>query len=81
LNEAEIYAKENLRGIWLITELLQNKDVKISFEDILEQTVYLTSIENKIHNNNCSYLKYGKKPIKRKEALERGLGTCDECNP
>lgn len=45
------------------------------------QTVYTTKTGEKYHNENCRYLKYSKKEITLKEAIDRGYQACSICKP
>lgn len=45
------------------------------------QTVYVTKTGEKYHKSNCRYLKYSKKEIQLKEALDYGYVACAVCKP
>ena len=44
------------------------------------EIVYITETGSKYHKSYCSYLK-SKKPITKKEAINKGYSACSRCNP
>ncbi len=45
------------------------------------QTVYTTKTGKKYHNETCKYLKYSKKEITLRKAIELGYSPCSVCKP
>ena len=50
-------------------------------ENVAAQTVYVTKSGEKYHTANCRYLKYSKKELKIKEAIDLGYVACKVCKP
>lgn len=46
-----------------------------------EQTVYTAKTGTKYHKDSCHYLKYSKREITLKKALEAGYEPCSVCKP
>jgi len=51
------------------------------FANVTAQTVYVTKTGEKYHKSNCRYLKYSKKEITLKKALNYGYEACKVCKP
>ena len=49
--------------------------------NVLAQMVYTTKTGEKYHKSSCRYLKYSKKEITIKKALEFGYSACSVCKP
>ncbi|WP_281980335.1 hypothetical protein [Tenacibaculum mesophilum] len=47
----------------------------------IAQTVYTTKTGEKYHKETCRYLKYSKKEIDLKKAVEFGYQACKVCKP
>lgn len=48
---------------------------------VTAQNVYITKTGEKYHKQTCRYLKYSKKEIKLKDAIERAYEACSVCKP
>lgn len=60
----------------LVFSLLLFYGVKLS-----AQTVCITKSGEKYHKSSCKYLKYSKKEITLKKAIELGYKACSVCRP
>lgn len=56
------------------------KNIDSTKEEKKEETVYITRTGKKYHRDGCRYLK-SSMPIGKKEAIEKGYGSCSVCNP
>ena len=56
--------------------------ISVAFlSNVAAQTVYITKTGEKFHKSNCRYLKYSKKEITLKKALNYGYEACKVCKP
>ncbi len=56
--------------------------ISLSFvTNTIAQTVYVTKTGEKYHLEHCHYLKYSKREIKLKSAIDAGYGRCSVCKP
>ncbi|WP_435412699.1 hypothetical protein [Psychroserpens mesophilus] len=49
--------------------------------NVIAQTVYTTKTGEKYHKSSCKYLKYSKKEVTIKKAMELGYSACSVCKP
>jgi hypothetical protein len=50
-------------------------------EDLGENIVYVTKTGNKYHRENCRCLRCSRIPVKLRDAIKRGYGSCGICRP